>query len=291
MLILVTLHISLSICMGLIGMGRLNPQERFCNFLLSVFYPVGGVLLVLSQYLYRPKTLKEIDDDHEFEKPIILLTDRLNYETETNVLSLEEALALRDPTQKRRQLLEVLKQDSSRYIDKLSIALRDDDAETSHYAASALFELKRTLDLNIQAMAVEVNNGRKDPEFIIGYLKVIKEYLDSGLLDTNSRRRYAGEYASFAQHLIREGYEDSEIFRCLIEALTEIGEADKARGWCDVYLKAYDTEPAYLTSLRFHYSLKDYRSFREVFNRLVKSDVRLSHEGLTIVRFWLEGAQ
>ncbi len=290
MKLLITAHLALSCLIAFLGSGRANNQERFSNFIISLFFPVGGYIIVLVLYLLRNKGNKEIEDQPGIKGIVELFADRINIEKETNLVPLEETLIINDTKTKRQQLIDTLKKDSSKYIDMLKIALRDDDVETAHYAASAVSEIKRNLDLKIQAFSVQYEKNKADGELAKEYASVLEEYLESGLLDQYNSKKILHIYIQMLENMLKSRKSDERYYSKLINALFEAGELDRAGNYCKVFLENNQTEAAYLVNLKYYYLIKDKKSFYAVLEGLRKSPVKLSGKGLDIVRFWLEGA-
>lgn len=283
-------HLLLSTLIAFMGFHKINKQERFCNFMMAIAFPVGGYIIVLILYLSRNKAAKEIDDEPEIENAHILFTDRFNREKDTNIIPLEETLLINNTKIKRQQLIDALKKDASKYIDMLKIALRDEDVETSHYAASAIAEIKRNLDLKLQAFSVEYEKSKLNTKLLKQYADVLEEYLNSGLLDEFNKKKTIFTYIKVLENLI-ENQEEMEVYYYkLINALFDSREIEKAEKYCKVFLENYENEDAYLVNLKYYYLIKDKKSFDKVFKKLLKSPIRISNKGLNIIRFWLEGA-
>lgn len=289
-LTLLAVHLVLSGMIGLMGYNNINKQERFCNFLMALFFPVGGYINVIILYLSRNKESKKIEDRDEIDNIHVLFTDRFNREKDTNIVSLEETLLINDTKIKRKQLLNSLKKDFSKYIDMLKIALRDEDVETSHYAASAIAEIKRNIELKLQRFSAEYEKNKFDIEILIKYEEVLEEYFKSGLFDEYSLRKVAFEYSQVLETLVKSSEENEAYHNKLINVLLKNREYEKAGKYCKDFLRNYETQNAYLANLRYYYLLKDKKNFDVVFNKLLKSPIKLSNNGLNTIRFWLDGA-
>lgn len=289
MISIFTIHIIVSLLHGLLGIRKINRHERFCNFIIALFIPVGGYIIVLVLYILRESKTETIGDDNEFEDPAIIFTDRMDREKEINVLSIEEALLVSNLRDKREQLISVLKRDTSRYIDKLKFALRDEDSETSHYAAAAVSEISRNLDIKLQAMAADYEKHSSDPETIRAYKDVLAQYLSSGLVDNLAKKRFLNDYVNIVEKLFEIEEESSHDYEVLVDSLIELSKYNKAELYSKKYLEKYPIEEAYMLNLKLLYIKKDKLGFGTLFKELLDSDIKLSTNGLQIVRFWLEG--
>lgn len=291
MKLLLISHLLVSLTTGLIGKGKINKQQRFCNVIIALCLPVGGYITVfILSTSNKYKHTRKIEEDIEIEKEIILFTDRVNKERDTNVVPLEETLLINDTKTKRQQLLHALKKDTIDYIDMLSMAVKDEDVETSHYAASAISEIKRNLDLKLQALSVQYEDNKKDKQVQEDYIKVLENYLNTNLLDSFEEKKLLNIYMDVLNNLINELPSESN-YNKIIDALFKLRDMSKAEKYCTEYLLKYNSEEAYLAKLKFYYLIKDKNKFNDLFNELLSSSVNLSNKGLNIIRFWLESVK
>lgn len=282
-------HIVISLLIGVSGGRKVNRQRKLCNFVVALSFPVGGYLIcMLLAYAEPERSDKQADDD--VANALVLFTDRANRDKDTNVVPLEETLLLNETKVKRRQLLDMLKGDASRYLDMLRLALRNEDAETSHYAATAIAEIRRNLDLSLQALSLQFEQNQHDEELLIQYAVVLQEYITSGPLDQQNRLRVLSTYIVVLKNLINlrsspDHYED------LIEALFLTKDYQTAGQVCRAFLANYESEAAYLGSLKYYYLIKDKANFDATLRRMQASKVQLTTKGLGVVRYWRGGAE
>lgn len=290
MMLIIVGHLALSILAAFLG-SKTNKQERFTYFIIALFFPVGGLITVLTLYFSRSHNIKEIDEAPEIKNTVVLFADRINIEKEINIVPLEETLLINDPRIKRQQLIDTLKKDFGSYIDRLKIALRDEDIETSHYAASAVSEIRRKLDLRIQAFAVLYEKDKADPEVSKEYAAALEEYLNSKLLEDNRRKQMIYTYIHVLEAIVAGEEGSPDYYSKLIMALFESGDYEKAGKYCKVYLEEYENEEAYILNLKYNFLIRDKNTFDIILNSLKKSPVKLSNKGINIVRFWLDGVK
>ncbi|MDT3700459.1 MAG: hypothetical protein RO469_13690 [Thermincola sp.] len=282
-------HLLLSVIIAFIGVNRINKQERFANFCISLFFPVGGWITILILYLFKDKRIKEIDDETEEDSPVTLFAERVDMDKERNVVPLEEALLINDTKTKRQQLIDTLKKDFSQYVDMLKTAVRDDDVETSHYAAAAVTEIKRKLDLKIQEFSVRYEKEKQDLEIAKGYAGVLEEYIHSNLLDEINKKKVMFTFIHVLENILNSCPGDSKFYKILINSLLEAGEMDKAGEYCRVYLENCADEEAFLVNFKYFYLMKDKPSFDQLLKKLQSSNVRLTSKGVQVIRFWVDG--
>ena len=283
------LHLIVSICTFFIGAKKNPLTERVGNVLIVFFFPIGGLLVVFLLAFLSDRKVSELEDD-EFDNPIILFTDHINISEEVNILPIEELLTLEDITIKRKQVINTLKEDISGLLDKLQLALRDEDIETSHYAAAAISEIKRNMDLKLQEIQRLYEQRHEDPEIVNQYREVLHEFVDSNLYDEISVGRVISSYEEVLKNQLALNPESEvAIYDELIDLLFKEKKFDDAKDYIEKYMEVYDNEDSYIFMMELYYIMRDRIAFRKAYNVLLNSPVVLSNRGLEIVRFWMEG--
>jgi len=292
MVLFLKIHLLMSVFMLFLGISKINKQERFCNFMITLFFPVGGQLLVLTLYLLRDRKVKAIEEEDDEEQLHILFTDRFSIERDTMIVPLEETLLMNDTKIKRHQFLDAMKRDSSGYIDILKIALRDEDVETSHYAASSMDKIKREFDLKLQKFSVEYEKNKIEEKVSKEYSELLDEYINSRLLDEDELeyKIIMGTHIGVLENILGITEDKDIYYEKIIDILFKIKDLEKASQYCEEFIENYKTENAYMANLRYYFLIKDKENFEKCFGNLLKSSIKLSNKGLEIIRFWLEAS-
>lgn len=283
------IHLVISILIFFVGAKKNPVAERLGNVLIAFFFPIGGVIIVILLTLLRDYKISELDED-DYEDPIILFTDRVDIDQEVNILPIEELLTLEDTTIKRRQVIDTLKQDLTGLLDKLQLALRDDDVETSHYAASAISEIKRSMDLKLQQMQRIYDQQHDQLDTVDQYIEILKEYISTNLYDEISIGRIITSYEEVLKNRVSLDPEsEPQIYNDLIALLLKGRQFEDAENYIDQYMEYYNNEDSYIYRMELHYMRKDREAFKKAYNVLLNSPVILTNKGLEIVRFWMDG--
>lgn len=287
--ILVHFIISL-ICFGI---SIKDKQKALLNFIMVFTLPVLGIL-----FLVIIKVLEKIQSDSEQElksyqlyiknKQQILELKKVDYVKEINVISLEEALLVSENKIKRNLLIDVFKNDYKISVKALKKALQDEDSETSHYAASGIMRLKKEFELKISEYRVEYEKNKSDKGLIKSYLILLKNYLNSDLLDQNNYNKYLKEYSHILGKVVFISDLGKEFFEDKISAEITLGNLNKAKDFCDKYYKKFpNIEGPYLMYMKLYYYLKDNNSMKYILAKLRNSNIVLTKRGLDMVRFWI----
>ncbi len=279
----------------LLLMKIFRVKNAYTNFLLIIAIPFLGIIYILFIYLFKFFIKSEngqylIDKENEYDRNISLLIREAELKNKKDLIPIEDALNLNDHTIKRNLVIEMLKEDSYKYLEFLLKALKDEDSETSHYAATAITQLKSKLTVAIQDMEVNYYKNSKNKEISKEYIKALKECIESNLIDEKERKRLIYTYKLALENYLRDIEEDEIYLNELIKIYIDIKNYDKAIVYSYNYMKKFvRSYKPYMFLLEVYYTLNDKKNFEKVIKSLRESDIKLDKEGLDILRFWIEG--
>ncbi len=272
--------------------GIINCITR--SFILLFFPVLGLIYLIISDQIERKDRVtfvREIENIFTIEHQEMTMYKKVNTNKEMNMVPLEETLLMNDTKVKRRLLLDALKEDSLQRISVLEMALKDADTETSHYAATALVEVKRKLLLDLQELEIQYEKDHKNIEILVLYTDVLKKFLSIPLLDQRTYRKYNHLYLAMLENLLEVYQKEEQYFVEKIKGELQQYDYLKVQRYCDQFRACFpDSETPFLMLMNYYYEIKDTESFNRTLKELKSSHVQLSHKGLTSVRFWGNGA-
>lgn len=265
------------------------------NFLIQAFIllscPFISLLFIyaMSKKKYSKNLLpdwllsREQYDDLVFKSP--------NIEVETNIIPFNDALVLNDNKTKRRMLIDLLKGEFSTNIDALELALKSDDSETSHYAATAVQQAKSDLMKTMRKLEEEIDNAETDSRLLEDYRDILKQYIRIEFLDKQTRKRYMYTYLATLSKLIKLSPDSSKLNHMeKIDVAISLHEYREALEAANQFLAVFpDQEEAYFAAMNIHYVMKNSEGFNEIVGRLRGSEIRLSPDKLNQLRFWIQG--
>ncbi|MFD1954130.1 hypothetical protein ACFSL6_08085 [Paenibacillus thailandensis] len=274
-----------------------SPKEWLVRGSVVIALPVIGWLTPLfwPGRLYRTrdkdKPDRDVFADREFDVQFTTVHAKMEIEKELDVIPVEEALVLGDIADRRKVMLDLLKLDAMKHLDVLQKGVGNEDSETSHYAVSAIVEVKRNLTLSLQELSVRYEADRNDLEVLRAYAEVIDGYTRSGFLDGQSLKNYKTTYLGLLAREIELDPAAEQAYRRKAAAEIELGRYRDAEETASLYKERYpDKEEPYLLLIEVYYYMRSYGKIQAVLDGLKNSPVRLSHRGLTQVRLWAEGA-
>lgn len=263
------------------------------RFIVVAFLPVIGWLI---PSVWPKKWLKH--DEQFFESYMnsqsedlsvrfLARQEKIQRDDELDIVSIEEALLVSDYSTRRRVLIDILKQDAMQFIDVLKTAVTNEDTETSHYAVTAVVEVKRKLTLLLQKLAVEFEQNPQDSQVTLTYAEVIKEYIRSGFLDAQSMRQYQLQYVALLEHLIQANEATEDIFIEKINMELTVHDLASAESTAHRFKERYPLcEEAYLQAMSVYFVARAFDKLQQELAALKAAPITLSHRALTIVRYW-----
>lgn len=276
---------------------RDSSREWLLKWLIVSALPVVGWLFPIfwpKHWVQAKSDEMDVELFADQDHPTVLQTgihSMVEVEKELNVVSIEEALIVSEYAARRTVMINVLKQDSMNYMDILQKAVSNEDTETSHYAVSAVMELKRKLTLSLEELSLSYESNKEDAEILRAYADVLNSYMKSGFIDGRTLRKYKYTYIAVLKQLIEVVPADDSAYIEKVEAELEVGDLIEAEKTALLYLeRSPQSEDAYLCLLKVYYDMKSYRKMQEMLNMLKRSPLSLSNRALTLVRFWSEGA-
>lgn len=254
--------------------------------LLALPFFSWGILYYLQRSKHKDAELpdwllrKETYEDVSLQRPDIL--------NETNLISLQDALILNSNQVKRKTLMNVLKNDFLQQAPLLAAALKSEDNETSHYAATALQQAKTLLAKQLRHVERELTERPEDLDVMIDYLKVLKQMIEMEFLDRRTQLKYTYSYLHALTTLIELGGTiDPDYHVERIQIALSLEEHEQALAASELFLKQHPRrEQAYFEAMHVHYVMKNIKQVHHTVDTLRASDIRLSPEGLQQLRFW-----
>ncbi len=111
-----------------------------------------------------------------------------------DVVPLEEALLLNDPSRRRELIMNVLNDNQGEYVELLKQARMNEDVEVVHYAITAMVELSKEYDYRLQKIEKQYTNDPDDPVVLEEYCDFLKEYLSQGFMEKQMEQIYRNQY-------------------------------------------------------------------------------------------------
>lgn len=281
------------IATGLLSRG--NLKAWFLKLTIVLLLPIIGWCLPVvwpKSWFKKDETdfahyLAQQTEDIHFKKQQAL--SKIEKQHELNSISIEEALLVNDVSIRRKVLIDVLKEDAMQYIDVLKIAVINDDTETSHYAVTAVVEVKRKLTLLMQKLEVEYHQNQSNSEIVKAYAHIIQEYLQSGFLDTHSKEKYQVQYIVLMAQIINNGDATAETFIEKFQMELAVQDLLAAEDTMQLFKQRYPkNEHAYISAMKLYYETHAIERLFMELQALKAAPITFSNETMNYVRYWSE---
>lgn len=259
-----------------------------CFFLV---FPVMGFLVYLIPLLifriwgigsYDRETLvKRLDVKQESIMPAV--------EKELNIIPVEDAMAVSSNSEKRNLLLEQLKKDISENYKTVLVAGSDSDSESAHYVAAARMEVYRRKQSQLSVIRKEWENDKDNHEKLLCYLKELADYIESELLADKEADIYKSEYCRIVEDCQgKEGLLSEREYSHYLSYLIGLKQHGKAEQFWEQIPEASKNESAYVAMMKMYHGNGDKDMFYKCLDELSKSEIKLSSDGLKMLRYWQE---
>jgi hypothetical protein len=261
-------------------------------FILLLCPGIGIIVLFEMNREYKNKDSKMpewlIKQRIEEDQDIVIL--KPEFHKETSVVPITDMLILNNHHLKRTAMLNLLKSDTIENVDILSNALLNEDSETAHYAASAIVEIKRKMLNSIHTLEKLSEIDRPELKTLISYANALRRYIYSNLLDDQSKKIYMYKYSFLLEKLIEHLPQQKSNYIEKINCDIQLNEFEKVENVCKMFIRyCGNEEEAYFMSMKYYYLLKDKENLRGVLNQLKSSSIKISPDGMKVLRFWLNG--
>lgn len=274
-----------------IGLFVLRRKGAALQAMILVSCPFIGILFILAMFK-KPAQDGELPEwllrREEYEDVSLQAPNR---ELETNIIPFQDALTLNDNTIKRKTLISLLKEEFLQQSEALALALKSEDTETSHYAASALQQAKSNLMKELKRLEGKLLEDSTGIETIKQYVDVLKQSVQMEFLDQKTRKKYMYMYSQALSRLLAlDPSNGSLYYNEKIATALELMEFQQALETAEAFLEHFPhEEDAYFAAMSVHFHMRNNKAFFQLVDTVRSSSIRLSPERLNQLRYWLQG--
>lgn len=252
----------------LFGMTALIIAERLTRDGMAGTHEVGIEELLLSEDDYRSIR-------HEDEKTI------------KSVVPLEEAIRINDTKVRRKLMMDIMKQDPDKYIKLLQQARLNDDMEVTHYASTAMMEVQRKYEIDLQRHEKSLQIKPDDITLLNAYLKVLRRYIDSGMLEENMLLIQRIRYDTLLKKKIAENPSDKEAYFDSAENLIELDSFNEADRMVRLLTNKWpNDENTWIMKLKLYFESGNKIRFDETLLEIKKRNIYFSSQFKSLMSFW-----
>ncbi len=287
----ILLHV---ICCVLVWNGINTEALKVKKYLMAlvIFVPFWGVLCVLLlQLQVLTKTGNRVDPGVErlrVNEEIYKNMFHSVSETDKKVVPLEEALLINDPQVRRELIMDVLNDDPKEYMDLLKQARMNEDVEVVHYAITAMVEMSKEYDFQLQKLEVMYENSPDNPEILEKYCDFLEEYLNQGILEAQMEKMQRERYIRLlSQKMTVKPTLHTCV--CLFQNLMQTGDYVQAKKVLDrMDQKWHRKEEFWLSQIQYLADRKKGQELQECLRKMKEEHIYLSSKSKEALAFWLD---
>jgi|GEM_PF-525206 len=292
---LIMLHIALAaLFYFLITTGHMKVKASIMPFVLLV--PFWGCLAALLLDLHL-RMHKDAVSEIPMEK--LEITDEIfksladGEEKEKSVAPLDEVLMLAPSFRRRNMMLDILNDTPEEYAGALLHARSGDDTEVVHYATTAMAEMSKHYDHEIQQYENLYSQNSKDPALVRRYADFLERYLDSGIAEGRTAQIQRNQLIRLLQQLTEESDgQEPELYERLVCQLIATKNYTAALATAGRMQQAYpDREEPRLLMVECLALLGEGEKLHAYIRRCREDGVYFSHDGETRLQFWEQGKE
>lgn len=288
--ICLALHILLCIAIYLcLRLRILKFTEQL--FPIIVFVPFWG-LLAAAVAEWNTRRHKDGSRTIELEELHARADDyrmiRVEEEEETQeIVPLEEAILINDTETRRKLMLEILHQNPAQYIQLLQQARLNDDIEVTHYASTAMMEVQREYELELQKQERQLRQSPEDEKALLNCIRTLRRYIDSGLIDDEVLYIQRKRYADLLSKRMEQAPDDKTVFYAAADNCLELEDYSTGNTLIDSILEKWpEDENAWFLKLKYCQKTNDGDLLTYTVKEIRRRNIYLSPAGKQTLQFW-----
>lgn len=269
-----------------------SMQEAVFNFVVCLFLPIVGFLLVWMQDYYARRGLEPdlssvMKDDGFYQDDLTILRP-INREQEMSHVPMEEALSLNNYDFRRKQVMGTLNlTDTMANIGVLRMAMENEDTETSHYASLIIMLLQDQMQASLLQKSGAWERSREDRGLGCEYEAELHRLLTGQLMDEQSLHRYYIAYVQLSDELLEAQLPEEALLQHRFEVCLSFGDLTTARHVVERYLNLYPhSEEAVYEKIMLCIRTRDRAELDEFCKSLSGRPVVLTRRVLDYTRFF-----
>lgn len=290
LIIYVVIHIILCLIIHFCVRNRIL---KFSEQLMPIVFlvPIAGMICAFTAECFSRKekggtreiTLEEMHLDETDLRIKKLSPD----EDEGMVIPLEEAMSVNDSATRRQLMLDILRKSPEQYTALLQKACTDEDIEVSHYASTAVMEIQREYDYNLQKAERLYHQDKSNTLYRNNYINNLKNYIESGLIDENVLFLYRHRLSEVLKVKIEAEPENMDAAICAAENYLALKNFTQAEALAKIVAKKWpNRETALFTLLTVYEQMNNGDGIKRVVTHIKNNNVYLSNHGKSVLAFW-----
>lgn len=279
-------------------------RDCLIRFIVMLLCPVVAEgFFFFSWLFFRVLFHREVDlADVIFSKERGRTFRKADEQTESNLVPLEEAMAVTDRTNTRILMMDVIRRDISDTLKTISLSLESDDSEVSHYGASILQSALGDFRKQVQKLDEHIKNQEEDwkttkdedteKSLIKNERELLKDLnlvLRQHVLAGHEQTQYVEMMDGIAELLKEHTPPSAKELEWLCSRELELGNTKRCRYWAELSEQQWpDYLSSYTNELKLYYQTGEREAFFKKLDALKATDIVIDHQTLEVIRLFQE---
>lgn len=250
--------------------------------LIPIFGPAGGLIIVFSSGKSR-----------SYDELYRIVNGITNEDYDLRVvsgtfLSAEEVFVLNDAADRRKTMLDLLKQNTAPYMDVLKLASINDDVDTAHYATASLMQIQTDYQKELRILGAVASRSDATLTDHKRYIEMLLQYLEDQLIEEDLLRKQR-MILDNELRILMQNYDCHDYDKAYIENLIKLGDYSTAAQFCDKLLRERDPkEEIYFLRIRLYIIQQDHKALVRFARELKDSHATFSPALYEELNYWTE---
>lgn len=272
----------MGICLGIL-------KVRLYLMPIVVLVPLWGLLCVLTLHFQafihgrkRMTGIEKMKIEEEHYRSIFIG----NQENQEEIIPMEEALLMNDSQIRRQMIMDVLYDNPEEYMELLDRARMNEDVEVVHYAATAMAELSKQYDFELQKWEKSYSQNPGNPEMLDGYCEFLKGYLERGLVEGQMEMVQRNQYSQLLTKRL-ERKESLEVYAELADNQMKLRDYNQAAETISQIGKKWqDREEFWMLKIKYYALQKLGGEIEAILKETEEKNIYFSAENRQRLSFW-----
>lgn len=281
------------LCCILIFCGIRNRVLKVRKYMVPValFLPFWGEVLVLVlhfQIFFRQTAVSELGvEKFKVESE---LYKGLQYEeknTAHSTVSLEEALIVNTPKERRALIMDILNDNPKSYVEFLKMAGNNEDTEVVHYAVTAMVQISKENDQMLWNLEQKYAQNPEDSDTLTTYSDFVWHCLEQGLMQGQVERMNRNLFDTLIQKKLRmDPTHITDYLRCAQNQLA-LQNYSAAKATLESAEKRWPyQEDLLILKLQYLGDLQRPEEIQALLQELDEKNIYLTAKAKEVVAFW-----
>lgn len=210
----------------------------------------------------------------------------LKPEEQQLVVPLEEALVLNENSIRRTLIMDILTDNPDEYLNVLNQARLNEDTEVVHYAVTAVTELTKQYDLQLQRLEADYAEHPGSREILDRYILFLKEYIEKEIAQGQYLLIQRNQLDGLLKKRLRQD-PDMELFELLVDNEIELRMFSEAGMALDQMEHHWpEAEQTWLLRLKYYVVQGKGERVQELIRLVDQKQIYMSVEGKGMLDFW-----